>query len=405
VSFHATLSPSTAERWINCPGSIALSKGIESSTSIHAEGGTAAHALLELALRMEAPPESFIGATIHTHEDHGKFVVDEEMAGPVGHAYDYIQAWEAQHPHGHVLIEERVHWGKHPAVKLDMETASGTGDAVLVDHTPATRSLVVLDYKHGAGVVVEVNSNPQVGLYGAGELVEHPDFEEVEVAIIQPRSRHDDGPVRSQVLKRKDINVWMKQVIAPAVKAALAPNAPTKAGEWCRWCPAKADCRTLVNHIYKTAGSDFSKVDELKPKQVERMTPAELARAMDATDVIEAWVKDVRARVTDLMRKGTKVPRWKLVRGKQGNREWAEDQQQAVRDLCAKLKLERDEYEPRSLLSVAQLEKLFKAAKRPEDFSKFASLIYRAPGGGMHAAPVSDPRPEYSPASDFSKIE
>ena len=48
---HAKLSPSSAYRWIACPGSIRLSAGIPDTSSVFAEEGTAAHELCELCLR------------------------------------------------------------------------------------------------------------------------------------------------------------------------------------------------------------------------------------------------------------------------------------------------------------------------------------------------------------------
>lgn len=47
---HAKLSPSAAERWMTCPGSVVLSEGMPQRTSEFAEEGTLAHALAEMLL-------------------------------------------------------------------------------------------------------------------------------------------------------------------------------------------------------------------------------------------------------------------------------------------------------------------------------------------------------------------
>ena len=48
VNTHSKLSPSSASRWINCPGSIKLiAQCPESETSVHAAEGTVAHDLGE----------------------------------------------------------------------------------------------------------------------------------------------------------------------------------------------------------------------------------------------------------------------------------------------------------------------------------------------------------------------
>lgn len=48
---HAKLSPSSAERWMSCPGSVALNEGKEDRGSSYAAEGTAAHELAEKILR------------------------------------------------------------------------------------------------------------------------------------------------------------------------------------------------------------------------------------------------------------------------------------------------------------------------------------------------------------------
>ena len=49
---HARLGPSAAHRWINCPGSVALSEQVSATTGgAYAEEGTVAHSLAELKLR------------------------------------------------------------------------------------------------------------------------------------------------------------------------------------------------------------------------------------------------------------------------------------------------------------------------------------------------------------------
>lgn len=50
MSKHALLSPSSAHRWCNCPGSVALTKDLPNVSSPYAEEGTRAHRLAELAL-------------------------------------------------------------------------------------------------------------------------------------------------------------------------------------------------------------------------------------------------------------------------------------------------------------------------------------------------------------------
>ena len=76
---HATLGASTASRWMACPGSVALSEGIPPRPgTIHAQEGTAAHALAELSLNREQEPATFVGTTLEGIE------VTDDMAEHVG---------------------------------------------------------------------------------------------------------------------------------------------------------------------------------------------------------------------------------------------------------------------------------------------------------------------------------
>jgi hypothetical protein len=47
---HALLSPSSAEKWLNCPGSLVMEKGLKQQESKYAMVGTCAHELAELTL-------------------------------------------------------------------------------------------------------------------------------------------------------------------------------------------------------------------------------------------------------------------------------------------------------------------------------------------------------------------
>jgi hypothetical protein len=56
---HAKLSPSGAERWMTCPGSIVLSEGMPNPDSTFAAEGTKAHELAECWLKGVNPTDKW----------------------------------------------------------------------------------------------------------------------------------------------------------------------------------------------------------------------------------------------------------------------------------------------------------------------------------------------------------
>jgi len=87
---HARLSPSSAERWMTCPGSVKLAEGIEDTGSSYAAEGTAAHEMAERILK-GAHGESLIGLKA---ENGVEFT--EDMLTHVLNYTDMIQALAAE---------------------------------------------------------------------------------------------------------------------------------------------------------------------------------------------------------------------------------------------------------------------------------------------------------------------
>ena len=117
IKTHTELSPSNAERWMNCPGSRVLCRNMpKPPQSANAAEGTAAHALLERCLRNpKINPFDLIGETIEDYE------VTEEMAEAVAFAIDVVKS-ELQKG-GRLLIEKPV---------LIMSFLGGTIDIAII---------------------------------------------------------------------------------------------------------------------------------------------------------------------------------------------------------------------------------------------------------------------------------
>lgn len=249
---HAILGPSGSSRWIACPGSVAAASAMPSKPAGKwAMEGTAAHSLLEMCLRLDQDPEEFIG-----HEIEEGFIVTEEMAAAVGAAVDWVRETMAANPSLRLHIEIRVSIG--PLIGLHNNECDGTADIILEDG----RLCIVADYKHGAGIYVEVKDNPQLKLYAAGARNRNGKaFFKYEYVVIQPRNYASNGRmVRTAHTTETELVDWLQKTVRPSAHAALKPDAPRKAGTHCRWCPAAGSCKVYARQAVNMAATEFAGV-------------------------------------------------------------------------------------------------------------------------------------------------
>ena len=57
---HALLSPSSADRWMTCPGSVLLTKDLPEDTSPYAQEGANYHTLAQICLDQEKDAIEFV---------------------------------------------------------------------------------------------------------------------------------------------------------------------------------------------------------------------------------------------------------------------------------------------------------------------------------------------------------
>lgn len=336
---HAKFSASGADRWLNCPGSIAMCDGVpEQPESAYAAEGTKAHECLEEILSKK--PRTKAGYVKKYGLEMYEYALDA--------AHWIIN--QATQTGGKVICETKIN-----SSPFTTEGQFGTLDAAIIRDFDR---LTVVDYKYGMGIAVDPeydgDCNPQLAYYALGLSYEYfHNFSEIELVIIQPRAYHESGEtIRTAVFSMRHMLEWAEKFRA-GVKAALDPLAPTKAGRWCKFCPAAFKCPELKDKAIKEAQVVFNDGVIVIPDP-KQLANEQIGLALDAAAKIEIYIEALRAHAAHQLERGLSVPGWKLVQ-KRSIRKWTNEE--VARTEAIQLFDSRALTEPK-LLSPAQLEKV-----------------------------------------------
>jgi hypothetical protein len=318
--------------------------GLPNPSSIFAQEGTTAHAVGEMCLAQGDHPSQWIGEIVEGME------VTAEMAEAVTVYYDYVRGLLGADDE--LYLERRVSLEKlNPPVQM-----FGTSDCII--YRKAEKKLFVIDYKHGAGVAVEATGNPQGRYYALGAMLALENDQpvaEVEIIIVQPRAPHSDGPIRSETVSAAEL-VDFAADLMDAAHRTLDEDAPIVPGDHCKFCTAAGVCPGLREQALAVAQSEFG------PPDPRTLLPEQVAELLQKADIVEEWVKSLRAHAYATLERGGTVPGFKLV-AKRATRKWVNEQDAiAVLENSGGIRA-RDMYEQK-LKSPAQVEKLLAKADR-----------------------------------------
>lgn len=351
---HSKFSPSSAKRWLACPGSIALCEKLpKPKESPYAKEGTNAHALAEYCLRHNCQPN----AAIYKKATGDSGAMPSDMAGAVSVYVDEIRSTLEVLTNPIWRIEER----------FDLEWFHkgmfGSNDCFVYDLD--SKKLWVYDYKHGAGVAVDPDMNEQLMIYALGAIayvgktLEVQNVKEtildVELVIVQPRAYGENDGVKRWQTSCKDILFWAHNALKPGLIACENENARLTTGSHCRFCNALAVCPEQIKTACAVARTNFQNIELPSPFN---LAPDQIAKILQASDLFSAWAKEVESFAQSQAESGVKIPGFKLVQ-KRSNRSW-------INELDAASALEThlgEEAFERKVLSVAQAEKALKKIK------------------------------------------
>lgn len=409
TTYHYPLSASGAKRWINCAGSLSMSRGQRNPSTQYNEEGTAAHLLGEMCFAQNKDADFFLGKSIVINEgtpDAVAYEVTEDMADAVQVRLDYIRGVLQEYQEAVHTVEESFCL---PSIHREL---GGTADDVV--YIPGVK-LIVADYKHGVGVPVNAERNIQGMIYALGAATEGGIFYAesqgettswdfpVEIVIIQPRSWRKDSAVQTWETTIGELEEWGRDVLLPAALAAEEENAPLVPGEWCQFCTAHPVCPEPRRLLMAVANVEPD--EHMLPVQANPVLPDPRAlpieqklKALTLGEMLAPWLKALKESIkADLMAgEPAYEGKLKLVQGEKGNRKWL-DEKAAETKLFTLLRAEAVVVKVKS---PAQAEKALKQAKKAGDRhlantdikAVMASLVSRS-DGGLVVTTADDPRP------------
>ena len=153
---HALLSASSAHRWLACTAAPHFEESFPDGTSSYAEEGTLAHAICELYARKKFTVLSTRKFNSELKKLQARPLYSDEMLRTAEAYVEYLTEKAMQYATPpHVAME----------VKVDLTAyvpdGFGTCDCIMIGGD----TLHITDYKHGKGVPVSAENNPQMRLY------------------------------------------------------------------------------------------------------------------------------------------------------------------------------------------------------------------------------------------------
>ena len=372
---HSEIGGSSCARYMACPGSVKLSRGIPRETSSDAaEEGTKAHGLAELGLRNVLGNPS-MPAPLFT-DNYVPLPGDRDA---VLSYIDYV----AGIYRGMKEKDAGVVFGIEEKFNMDTIHPQMYGTADFWCYSPGKQELVVVDLKFGVGVEVHAKGNKQAMFYALGVLlgIQRP-VKTVRICIHQPRLPLGDK-VKESIITVDDLVVFMEELKKAAYLATDGENPPLATGDHCRFCPAIKKCPAIQGQVAKVTLNDVEKFKTIEEK-------------LAVLPVLKNFIKSVESEMQALAAEDRLPEGYKKV-ARRGTRKWTHSQKETEWKL---LKAGVEIAEIKELVSPAQAEK-----RLPKEQRKLVKGLCQIVSSGYTWAPEKSSRPPVITAKErFSGV-
>lgn len=407
---HALLSPSGAKKWLSCAASLACEKDTPNTSGKAAVTGTACHTIAEVHLN------AYIrGTALPLEREVGAYVLDEgkgqikalisPMKGAVLITADMVEQVRKYTDYCKAIIdvatyaklEMRVNLTEvlHPGYE-GVETF-GTADLVAVQELANTdeHMLIIGDLKTGRHRV-EAKENKQLMLYALGvyrRLKRRYNITVVRLVIFQPYA----GGASEWDISVEGLELFAKfaqKRALLALDAYFRGKKNLKASDFkpsvdgCQWCRFSEQCAART----KTVNSVLA--EELEDDFALELTPEQLVVEYEKLPLLRQHIDKVEKAMAAALHSGKKVPGYKLVEGRPGNRAWKDAKE--VIDAAEFYEIDRKMLFKSSLVSPKEAEAAF---KNTDAWPILEKLITRKPGAPC-VATADDKRPEWNQVTE-----
>ena len=316
---HSSVSPSSAERFFNCPGSVQAQAKIDLDLPANqaAIDGIAMHELAAKCLRENQDPRDLLGSVIDVKNGSENFVctVTDDFVYAVDMYKRVVDGLLDEHGLDIRALQIEVSCAI-PEVDKD---ARGTTDLYFY----AGDTLYVLDFKSGRGIIVDPEENKQCMYYALRPFLDAQVFvQKIVIGIIQPRAKEGEfvkywETTPERLLKFKD---ELKEAISKTREKS--PN--FNSGSWCAYCSAAGVCRDLQKSILVTTKKVMPSLDKCFPT-VTSLTPEQIGNALPSLILLKELLDNLEGYALTLAKAGKDIPGYALVKGKK-NRQWKDEQ-------------------------------------------------------------------------------